>query len=146
MWRECKTILHAIKIPFNCDSYYSAILALDDPNLQHADEEVKLRAIIKQNLTTYSLWTLYTAERKINEAKLKNELTDEMIDDWPGNVTAEFQLLVKDEIRMRLFHKRQIDISRKFQVGNKWKSCHSEREKYFIRSSYTFIDTGKLSE
>ena len=42
LWRECKTILHAIKIPFNYDSYYSAILALDDPNLQHADEEVKL--------------------------------------------------------------------------------------------------------
>ena len=58
LWRECKTILHAIKIPSNCDSYYSAILALDDPNLQHADDDVDLRAIIKQNLITYSLWAL----------------------------------------------------------------------------------------
>ena len=47
---------------------------------------------------------------------------------------------------MLLFHKRQLDISRKIQVGNKWKSCKSEREKYFIRSSYTFIDINKLSE
>ena len=146
LWRECKTILHAIKTPFTCESYYSAVLALDDPNLLHEDEEVKLRAIIKQNLITYSLWTLYTAERKINESKLKGELTDEMIDDWPCDVTAKFQLLVKDEIRMLLFHKKQLDINMKFQVGNKWKSCHSEREKYFIRSSYTFIDINKLSE
>ena len=72
------------------------------------------------------MWTLYTAERKINEAKLKDELTNEMIDDWPCNVPTKFQLLVKDEIRMPLFHKTQIDVSRKFQVGNKWKSCHSE--------------------
>ena len=92
------------------------------------------------------MWTLYKTERNINEAKLKNELTGEMIDDWPCNVTAKFQLPVKDEFRMLLFHKRQLDISRKIQVGNKWKSCHSEREKHFIRSGYTFIDTDKLSE
>ena len=69
-----------------------------------------------------------------------------MIADWPCNVTAKFQFLFKDEIRMLLFHKRQLDVSRKIKVGNKWKSCHSEREKYVIRSSYTFIDIDKLSE
>ena len=94
LWRECKTILHAIKIPFNCDSYYGAILAQDDPNLQHVDEEVKLRATIKQDRTTYSLWTLYTAERKTSGAKPKNELIGATADGWPYNVTAKFQLHV----------------------------------------------------
>ena len=130
LWRECKTILHAIKIAHDgIDSYHSAILALDDPNLTHSDDAIKLRAIIKQNLIAYALWALYTAEQKINEAKQQDQLTDEMIDNWIRNVTSNFQLLVKGEINMLLFHQRQIDITRKRQVGNNMRDCHSEREK-----------------
>ena len=72
----------------------------------------------------------------MNEADLNDEPTDEMIDNsdnWLSNMTAKLQLLVKDEIIMLLFHKRQIDTRKKVQIGHKWKSCHSEREQYFIR-------------
>ena len=75
LWRECKTILHAIKIASNnIDSYHSAILSLDDPNLTHSDDAIKLRAIIKQNLIAYSLWALYTAEQKSMKLNKKTNL------------------------------------------------------------------------
>ena len=51
--------------------------------------------------------TVHSRKEK-NESKLKGELTDEMIDDWPCDVTAKFQLLLKDEIRMLLFHKKTV--------------------------------------
>ena len=59
-----------------------------------------------------------------------------MIDNWICKVTSKFQLLVKGEINMLLFHQRQIDTTSKRQVGNNMRDCHSEREKCFIRMDF----------
>ena len=78
--------------------------------------------------------------------KQQDQLTDEMTDNWICSVTSNFQLLVKGEINMLLFHQRQIDITRKRQVGNNMRDGHSEREKRFIRMGFPQISLDKLSE
>ena len=60
----------------------------------------------KQNLTIFALWTLYSADKKTNELKQTDQLTDEMVDTWVRTATETFERLVHDEIRLLLYHSR----------------------------------------
>ena len=79
LWQECKQVLFKVGITLSVDSYQDAIIALHD-DIDENDEVNKLRVIIKQNLITYCLWALYTADKKINEFKQLNQISDELID------------------------------------------------------------------
>ena len=86
----CKDVLKSINIDMNASSYYDAILSLNDPLACEGDEVMRLKAITKQNLTFHALWTLYSADKKIDNLKQTDQLTYEMIDGWIQTATNNF--------------------------------------------------------
>ena len=44
------------------------------------DETEKLKLIAKQNIIVFALWSLYSADKKINNLNQTNQLTDESVD------------------------------------------------------------------
>ena len=64
------------------NSYQKAILLLERLSIVTDDQIAKLRAVITQNLVVYALWVLYCGDKRINELKGKDELTDSTIDNW----------------------------------------------------------------
>ena len=79
LWQECKRVLSKVELTLHVNSYQEAIIALNE-DLDEDDELSKLRATIKQNLITYCLWVLYTVDKKINEFKQLNQISDELIE------------------------------------------------------------------
>ena len=62
------------------NSYQEAILLLERLSIVTDDQTAKLKAVITQNLIVYAPWVLYCGDKRINELKGKEELTDSKID------------------------------------------------------------------
>ena len=147
LWQECKQVLFKVGITLSVGSYHDAITALQD-NIDDNDEVNKLRAIIKQNLITYCLWTLYTADKKIHEFKQLNQISDELIDTWPLYVIDNFTSLVRNDIKIMLYHKRELDMTKKIVTivnGNKKTPCFNGREQIMVRHGSSRIKLDQLT-
>ena len=58
-------------------------------------EVVRLKALTKQNLITYALWVLYSADKQINHLKQTDQLTDQIMDGRILTITNNFLKLVE---------------------------------------------------
>ena len=76
------------------NSYQEAIVLLERLSIATDDQIAKLRAVIAQNLIVYALWVLYCGDKRINELKGKDELTDSTIDNWIEYIVSNFSKLV----------------------------------------------------
>ena len=86
------------------NSYQEAILLLERLSIVTDDQTAKLRAVITQNLIVYALWVLYCGDKRINELKGKEELTDNKIDNWIECIVSDFSILVIQEVKLLLYH------------------------------------------
>ena len=81
----------------------------------------------------FALWSLYSADKKINNLKQTNHLTDEIVDNWIRTVTERFERLVHDDIRLVLYHRREIAINIKIVIDDRATAAFNEREKVIER-------------
>ena len=96
-------------------------------------------------MITYCLWTLYTADKKINEFKQLNQISDELIDTWPLYVIDNFTSLVRNDIKLMLYHKRELDMTKKTVNGNKKTPCFNGREHIMVRHGSSRIKLDQLT-
>ena len=67
----------------------------------------------------YSPYFLYSADKKINNLKQTNQLTDETVDNWIRTITDNFERPVHDEIRLALHHRREIAINTRVVIDGR---------------------------
>ena len=99
------------------------------------------------------LWTpalaatssLYSADKRINDLKQTNQLTDEKVDNWIQDVTVKFKRLVYDEIWLLLQHRREIALHMKTVIDDRPVAAFNQREQVFERLKFTVIDHDKLT-
>ena len=108
------------------------------------DETEKLKWIAKQNIPAFALWALYSADKRINDLKQTNQLTDEKVNNWIQDVTDKFERLVYDEIWLLLHHRREIAIHMKIVIDNRTIAAFNQREQVIERLKFTVIDHDKL--
>ena len=109
------------------------------------DETDKLKLIAKQNIIVFALWTLYSADKAINNLKQTNQLTDEAVDNWIRTITGKFERLVHDEIRLVLHHRREIALSSKVIIDGRATATFNERDKVIERLKFLAINPDKLT-
>ena len=97
------------------------------------------------NIIVFALWSLYSADKKINNLKQTNQLTDEIVDNWICTFTEKFERLVHDEIRLVLHYRREIAINIKIVIDDRATAALNEREKVIERLKFTIINLDKLS-
>ena len=102
VWTSAKAILNEINLVLAASSYHEAIWEMVNNDATDGDETDKLKLIAKQNIIVFALWTLYSADKAINNLKQTNQLTDEAVDNWIRTITGKFERLVHDEIRLVL--------------------------------------------
>ena len=146
IWAECKRIAQ-IGITTTCNSYQEAIRSLEDPNTNDDDELNQLRTVIKQNLVVYALWVLYSADKSINTLKQQKQINDEVIDAWPQTIMYKYTMLIKGDIQLLLYHKRELALNKATSRGDTNVKCSwfSEREKMMERHKFTSINLSKLN-
>ena len=110
-------------------SYHEAIGDLASNDATDGDETDKLKLIAKQNIIVFAQWSLYSANKSINNLKQTNKLTDEAVDNWVGTVTDRFERLVHYDIRMVLHHRREVALSTKVTIDDGAMAAFNEREK-----------------
>ena len=108
VWTSAREILNEINLVLAASSYHEAIWEMVNNDATDGDETDKLKLIAKQNIIVFALWTLYSADKAINNLKQTNQLTDEAVDNWICTITGKFERLVHDEIRLVLHHRREI--------------------------------------
>ena len=86
-----------------------------------------------------------SANKKINNLKQTNQLTDEIVDNWIRTVTESFERLVHDDIRLVLYHRREITINIKIVIDDRATAAFNEREKVIERLKFTIINLDKLT-
>ena len=128
VWTKAREILGMIGLDLTASSYHEAIWGLAHADAIDGDETEKLRSVTKQNLTIFALWVLYSADKKINELKQTNQLTDEKVDNWVRTVTENFERLVYDEISLLLRYRREMSLTTKINIdgragGHTRRSC-----------------------
>ena len=129
------------------NSYQEAILLLERLSIVTDDQTAKLRAVITQNLIVYALWVLYCGDKRINELKGKEELTDSKIDNWIEYIVSNFSILVTQEVKLLLYHRRELALTSKKMKSDSKKliASYTEREKMIARLSFVPIVLDKLS-
>ena len=132
-----------VVITFN--SYQEAIKSLEDPNTNDDDELNQLRTVIEQNLVVYALQVLYSADKTINTLKQQKQIKDELIDSWPQTIMYKYTMLIKEDIQLFLYHKRELALNKTKSRGDVRVKCFSEREKIIERHKFTSINLNKLS-
>ena len=145
IWAECKRILAQIGITITFNSYQEAIKSLEDPNTNDEDELNQLRIVIKQNLVVYALWVLYSADKSINTLNQQKQITDEVIDAWPQTIMYKYNMLIKEDIKLLLYHKRELALNKTKGRGDNKVKCFSERDKIIERHKFSNINLSKLS-
>ena len=113
VWKQCKLVLQDINIQMQANSYQEAILLLERLSIVTDDQTAKLKAVITQNLIVYALWVLYCGDKRINELKGKEELTDSKIDNWIEYIVSNFSILVTQEVKLLLYHRRELALTSK---------------------------------
>ena len=126
-------------------SYHEVVWDLASDDATNGDEREKLKWIAKQNITVFALWTLYSADKRINDLKQTNQLTDEKVDNWIQDVTVKFERLVYDEIWLLLHHRREIALHMKTVIDDRSVAAFNQREQVFERLKFTVIDHDKLT-
>ena len=130
------------------NSYQEAILLLERLSIVNSTDDhiAKLRAVITQNLIVYALWVLYCGDKRINELKGKDELKDTTIDNWIEYIVSNFSKLVTQEVKLLLYHKRELALTCKKMKSDSKKLIgrYTGREKMIARLSFTPIVLDKL--
>ena len=88
---------------------------------------------------------MYSADKKINNLKQSNQLTDETVDNWIRTSTDNFERLVHDQIRLVLHHRREIAINTKTVIDGRATAAFIEREKVIERLKFITINPDKLT-
>ena len=88
---------------------------------------------------------MYSADKKINNLKQTNQLTDETVDNWIRTSTDNFERLVHDEIRLVLHHRREIAINTKIVIDGKATAAFNEKEEVIERLKFITINPDKLT-
>ena len=143
---ECKRILAQIGITITFNSYQEAIKSLEDPNTNDEDELNQPRIVIKQNLVVYALWVLYSADKSINTLNQQKQITDEVIDAWPQTIMYKYNMLIKEDIKLLLYHKRELALNKTKGRGDNKVKCFSERDKIIERHKFSNINLSKLTK
>ena len=126
-------------------SYHEAIWDLVNTDATDGDETDKLKLIAKQNMIICALWTLYSADKTINNLKQTNQLTDEAVDNWIRTVTGKFERLVHDEIRLVLHHRREIALTTKIVIDGRATVAFNERDRVIERLKFLAINPDNLT-
>ena len=96
-------------------------------------------------MIVFALWSLYAADKKINNLKQTNQLIDETVDNWIRTITDNFERLVHDEIRLVLHHRREISINTRVVIDGRATAAFNEREKVIERLKFITINPDKLT-
>ena len=144
VWTLAKLILNRIDLNLAASFYHEAIWELVNNDATDGDETDKLKLMAKQNTSAFALWSLYSADKKINNLKQTNQLKDATIDNWVRTVTNNFERLVHDEIWLVLHHRREIAIRAKIIVEGRVTVAFNEREKAIERLKFITINLDKL--
>ena len=96
-------------------------------------------------MIVFALWSLYAADKKINNLKQTNQLIDETVDNWIRTITDNFERLVHDEIRLVLHHRREIAINTRVVIDGRATAAFNEREKVIERLKFITINPDKLT-
>ena len=145
VWSSANEILNKINLDMTASSYHEAIWDLVSSDATDGDETNKLKLIAKQNIIVFALWSLYSADKSINNLKQTNQLTDEAVDNRIRTVNDKFERLVHDEIRMVLHHRREIALTTKIIIDGRSMVALNEREKVIERLKFATINPDKLT-
>ena len=126
-------------------SYHEAIWELASNDATDGDETEKLQLIAKQNIIVFALWSLYSADKKINNLEQTNQLTDEAVVNWIRTTTDNFERLVHDEIRLVLHHRRELAINTRVVIDGRATAAFNERENVIERLKFITINPDKLT-
>ena len=145
VWTKAREILDTIRLDLTASSYHEAIWELVNSDATDGDETEKLRSVTIQNVTIFALWVLYSADKKINELKQTDQVTNEKVDNLVRTVTENFERMVHDEISVLLHHRREIALNTKITIDGRATTTFSEREKVPQRLKFTVINLDKLT-
>ena len=145
VWTSARAILNRIDLDLTVSSDHEAIWDLASDDATDGDETEKLKWIAKQNITVFALWALYSADKRINDLKQMNQLTDEKVDNWIQDVTDKFERLVYNEIWLLLHHRREIAIHIKIVIDDRTVATFNQREQVIERLKFTAINHDKLT-
>ena len=145
VWASATYLLNRIGLNLTASSYHEVVWDLAANDVTNGDETEKLKCIAKQNITVFVLWTLYSSDKRINDLKQTNQLTDEKVDNWIKDVTTKFEKLVYDEIWLLLHHRREIALHMKILIDDRPLAAFNQREQVFERLKFTMIDHNKLT-
>ena len=145
VWASATYLLNRIGLNLTASSYHEVVWDLAANDVTNGDETEKLKCIVKQNITVFVLWTLYSSDKRINDLKQTNQLTDEKVDNWIKDVTTKFEKLVYDEIWLLLHHRREIALHMKILIDDRPLAAFNQREQVFERFKFTMIDHNKLT-
>ena len=146
VWLSATDILNSISIDLSASSYHEAIWELVNTDATDGDETDKLKHIVKQNIIVFALWSVYSADKSINNLKRTNKLTDEAIDKWIRTVIDRFERLVHDDIRMTLHHAREAALNNNVVIDGTATMAFNEREKVIERLKFVPLNLDKLTE
>ena len=138
-------MLNRIGLDLTASSYHEVVWDLASDDATNGDETEKLKWIAKQNITVFAPWALYSADKRINDLKQTNQLTDEKVDNWIQDVTDKFERLVYDEIWLLLHHRREIALHMKTVIDDRPVAAFNQREQVFERLKFRVIDHDKLT-
>ena len=139
------SLLNRIGLDLTASSYHEVVWDLASDDAPNGDETEKLKWIAEQNINVFALWALYSADKRINDLKQTNQLTDEKVDNWIQAVTVKFERLVYDEIWLLLHHRREIALDMKTVIDDRPVVAFNQREQVFERLKFTVIDHDKLT-
>ena len=99
-------------------------------------------------MVVYALWVLYSADKSVNTLKQQKQINDELIDSWPTTVMFKYTILIKEDIQLLLYHKRELALNKRKSSGDSNAKCSrfSEREKIMERHKFTSIKLNKLND
>ena len=120
--------MNRIDLDLTASSYHEVIWDLASDDATDGDETENLKRIVKQNITVFVLWALYSADKRINDLKQTNQLSDEKVDNWIHDVTDKFERLVYDEIWLLLHHRREIAIHMRTVIDGRAIATFNQRE------------------
>ena len=141
-------MLNRIGLDLTASSYHEVVWDLANDDATNGDETEKLKWIAKQNIsliTVFALWALCSSDKRINDLKQTNQLTDEKVDNWIQDVTDKFERLVYDEIWLLLHHRREIALHMKTVIDDRPVAAFNQREQVFERFKFTVIDHDKFT-
>ena len=89
---------------------------------------------------------LYSADKSINTLNQQKQINDEVIDAWPQTIMYKYNMLIKEDIKLLLYHKRELALNNTKGRGDNKVKCFSERDKIIERHKFSNINLSKLSK